>query len=113
MNPILAYRLTVQPPRMSDQKEPSTVFVTLQVPNSTAVNYIQFSSEDARALDEVQAWLSTEYGPFGHSIGDRACAADLAFVMDSPNARIYQPVCLSGGELIPDKFDSVPDDALS
>ncbi len=113
MNPILAYRLTVQPPRMSDQKEPSTVFVTLQVPNSTAVNYLQFSSEDARALEEVRAWLSTEYGPFGHSIGDRACAADLAFVMDSPNARIYQPVCQSGEELIPDKFDAIPDDAMS
>lgn len=113
MNFTLAYRLTVQQPRMSDQKEPSTVFVILQAPNSTAVNYLGFSSEDARALEEVRAWLSTEYGPFGHSIGDRACAADLAFVMDSPNARIYQPVCQSGEELIPDKFDAIPDDAMS
>ena len=113
MNFTLAYRLTVQPPRMSDQKEPSTVFVTLQAPNSTAVNYLGFSSEDARALEEVRAWLSTEYGPFGHSLGDRACAADLAFVMESPQARIYEPFRFSGGELIPDKFAPIPEDAYS
>ena len=60
---------------------------------------IQYSGSVAAAT-VLQEWLSTQYGPFAHLIGEYASPSDLEHVMSGNEAkRLYSPALTEGAEL--------------
>jgi hypothetical protein len=65
------------------------------------------------AIALVREWLESEYGAFGHFVGDATTPIDLAVAMAHDRAKPFAPKLLRGEELIQPVELDLPDDAVT